>query len=615
MTLQQSAQLLFETADKGKNSYHPHYQKTVDYAKDCKAYFAGVNLDEYLKPFARRESKDLFDQRKAITAHINKSVGAALMRPFQKVPRSNWTKVLAFGSDSDGRRAQQFEREVLAGFYRGGLDRYVFERMLYWSIFDPNAFLVVEFDSTDGRTRAKPYPFEVTADMAVRYKFDKFGTMQYLVSRQAQDVTDTKGHKQNVERLTLYQPLQTVVLQQLTDEQAKALPVQPVQPPKIASITVEPQDGDLVRTSTGSVYRFEIPFPHGYDKCPAFRAGYAENPDDDGKTRVSIFDAAMPFCKKLVKTNSEFDLTAALLAFPVSVRYEERCEQPGCLHGSLADGTKCTTCHGTGYKPRPTSAAEELVLAMPSSPEDMMDVSKVMTYIYPPTDAVKMQADMLQSFVQQAKEAVFNSQMFTKQEVAQTATYHGIELQSIYDTLHPWAKHIGSAWTFVCECCQAFTGFAGDMTAALIFPQDFRFETAEQLFAELKSARDAGAGTVVTDVISSRIIDRMLVDDPEMAAEVRAEMRLDPFAGMSEAAIQEALVSNLVPRWKKVYYANRKDILLALEIANPAFFSLPIARQMALVKEEAEKIMQDIEAEQPAISFNFPGLEPQPNAG
>ena len=119
MTLQQSAQLLFETADKGKNSYHPHYQKTVDYAKDCKAYFAGVNLDEYLKPFARRESKDLFDQRKAITAHINKSVGAALMRPFQKVPRSNWTKVLAFGNDADGRRAQQFEREVLAGFCRG----------------------------------------------------------------------------------------------------------------------------------------------------------------------------------------------------------------------------------------------------------------------------------------------------------------------------------------------------------------------------------------------------------------------------------------------------------------------------------------------------------------
>ena len=150
------------------------------------------------------------------------------------------------------------------------------------------------------------------------------------------------------------------------------------------------------------------------------------------------------------------------------------------------------------------------------------------------------------------------------------------------------------------------------MTAALIFPQDFRFETSEQLFAELKSAREAGAGTVVTDVINARIVDRMLVDDPEMAAEVRAEMRLDPFAGMTDAAIQEALVSNLVPRWKKVYYANRKDILLALEIANPAFFSLPIARQMALVKEEAEKIMQDIDAQTPAISFNFPDLEPQP---
>ena len=609
MTLQESAQLLFDTAERGKNSYHSRYDEAVQYAKDCKAYFAGVDLDKYLQQFARRESAELFHQRVKITAHINKAVGASLMRPFQKVPRSNWTKVLAFDRDADGRMAKKFESEVLAGFYTGGLDRYVFEQMLYWSIFDPNCFLVVEFDSTDGRTRARPYPFEVTADMAVRFMFDKFGTMQYLVSRQVQSVSDSKGHAQNVERLTLYQPFQTVVLQQLTDEQAKALPVQPR---KVVAITEEPQDGEVVRTSTGRVYRFEIPIPHGFAKCPAFRAGYAKNPEDDGKTRVSIFDAAMPFCKKLVKTNSEFDLTAALLAFPVSVRYEEKCEQPGCVQGNLVDGTKCTTCHGTGYKPRPTSAAEELVLAMPSSPEDMLDVTKVMTYIYPPSDAVKMQADMIREFVNQAKEAVFNSQMFTKQEVAQTATYHGIELQSIYDTLHPWAKHIGSAWTFVCECCKAFTGFEGDMTAALIFPQDFRFETSEQLFAELKSAREAGAGTVVTDVINARIVDRMLVDDPEMAAEVRAEMRLDPFAGMTDAAIQEALVSNLVPRWKKVYYANRKDILLALEIANPAFFSLPIARQMALVKEEAEKIMQDIDAQTPAISFNFPDLEPQP---
>lgn len=613
MTNIESANLLIETAAGGEQTYHAGYKPSVDYAKDCKAYFAGVNLDEYLKQFSRRESADLFAQRKAITAHINRAVGASLMRPFQKVPRSNWTKVLAFDNDSGGRRALEFETNVLGRFYKGGLDRYVFERMLYWSIFDPNAFLVVEFDSTDGRTRAQPYPFEVTADMAVRYSFDKFGTMQYLVSRQVLSAKTSKGMPEKVERLTLYQPLQTVVLQQLTDEQAKALPIPP---PKVDMLALEPTNGDYVRLTNGKVYRIDIPTPHGYDKCPAFRCGYVENPADDGATRVSIFDAALPFCKKMVKANSEFDLTAALLAFPVSVRYEEPCDQPGCAHGKLVDGSNCMSCHGTGYKPRPTSAAEELVLAMPSSPEDMLDVSKVMTYIYPPTDAVKMQMEMLDSFVRQAKEAVFNSQMFTKQETAKTATYHGIELQSVYDTLHPYAKHIGEAWAFVCQCAKEFTGFAGNMTAAMIFPQDFRFETAEQLFQELKSARDAGAGKVVTDVIGGRIVDRMLVDEPERAAEVRAEMRLDPFAGLTEAQVLEALASNLVPKWKKVFYANMKDVLLTMQSATPGFFNLPLQRQFDLIRAECERIMQDLEAEVPAISFNFQNNEPapQPNA-
>ena len=145
----QAVNLLIETAHKGKATYHAGYADTVEYSKQCKAYFAGVGLDEYLKQFARRESAELFQQRKEITAHINRAIGASLTRPFQKVPRSNFTKVLAFDNDADGRRSQEFANGVLARFTAKGLDRYVFERVLYWSVFDPNCFIVVEFDSTD----------------------------------------------------------------------------------------------------------------------------------------------------------------------------------------------------------------------------------------------------------------------------------------------------------------------------------------------------------------------------------------------------------------------------------------------------------------------------------
>lgn len=605
MTNIEAASLLLSIGERGAAAYHPGYEWTVEYSRQCKAYFAGVGIDRYLKKFARRESPELFQQRKEITAHVNRSLGASLMRPFQKVPRSNFTKVLAFDNDTDGRRASEFDSQVLRGFFRGGLDKYVFDRVLYWGIFDPNAFVVVEFESTDGVTRARPYAFEVTSDMAVRYEYNRYGTLEYLVCRQASAVVDSNGLRQNIERLTLYQPLQTVVIQQLTDAQVKSLTFAPAQQP-----AEDPTD-QIVRTANGKVYQIQIPLPHGFTQCPAVRCGYLENPEDNGATRVSAFDAALPYAKKIVKINSELDITTAFLAFPVSVRYQENCEAVGCVKGGLPDGTLCGTCNGTGYKPRPTSAAEEIVLSLPNNPDDMLDVTKLLHYSYPPTDAVKLQMELMATYLQQAKEAVFNSQMFTKQEVAQTATYHSIELQSVYDTLYPYAQNLAGVWSFVAYACKAFTGFDGAMNAALIFPQDFRFETAAELFSELKSAREAGAGKEVTDMISERIIGRMLIDDAERAVEVRAEMRINPFGGMNDAQIMQALASDLVPRWKKVLYANMKDIVMALEIRNPGFFRLPLIQQLQLARTEAEAIDQTIQQERPQTQFIFPPV----NAG
>ena len=596
MTNEQAAALLIETAARGAASYHPGYKWTVDYAAECKAYFAGVDIEKYLKKFARRESPELFDQRKEITAHVNRSLGASLMRPFQKVPRSNLNRVLSFAGDPDGLRSMEFDAEVLSGFYPGGADRYVFERMLYWAIFDPNAFVVVEFESTDGVMRAKPYPFEVTSGMAVRFQLDKFGSTEWLISRQA-----TVVEKQAIERLTLYQANQTVVLQQIPDVLVRSMTVAIP-----TALPTELESGQMVKLENGKVFQIEIPIPTGFDQCPAVRAGYVENPKDDGATRVSIFDAALPYAKKIVKINSELDITTAFLAFPVSVRYQENCEAVGCLKGTQPNGTACTVCHGTGVKPRPTSAAEEIVLAMPNSPDDMIDVTKVLHYAYPPTDAVKMQMELMTTYLQAAKEAVFNSQMFTKQETAQTATYHSIELQSVYDTLYPYARHIAKGWRFIAQCCKSFTGFEGDMTAALVFPQDFRFETAAELFSELKSARDAGAGKEVTDMLSERIISRMLIDDPERAQEVRAEMRINPFSGFNDAQVLQALSSDLVPRWKKILYVNFKDILLQLEIQNPGFFRLPFTRQSELARAAAMEIMTGIISEQSALTIGMP---------
>jgi hypothetical protein len=595
---QDAANLLIQTAVKGKESYHAGYDWTIQYAKDCKAYFGGIGIDEYLRRFDLRESDAQFAQRKVVTAHINKCLGSALSASFEKVARSNYNRVLAFDRDAEGKKAKQFDRDVLKNWHEGGLDQYAFSSLLHFQKYDPNAFVVVEFDSTDGVRRARPYPFEVSSDMAVRYNYNQHGTIEWLIVRQVQNKASTNNTTQKVERLTIYRPNQTIVFQQLTDEEKKAVPVIPA---KAKGVEQDPQNGQVFQAENGNVYVFEVPIPHRYDKTPAIRAGHIKNPEDKGQTRLSIFDAAMPWSKKILKINSELDITQAYAAFPVAIRHEERCDAVGCMSGKLPDGSLCGTCAGTGKKPRPMSAGDEIVLALPDRPEDMFDVTKILHYTSAPTEVVQMQMQTISTYLQNAKESVFNSQMFSKQETAKTATFQNIELQSVYDTLYPYAQNIASFWGFVAYACKTFTGFDVEMTAALVFPSDFRFETVNDLFAELKSARESGAGPVVYDMICRRIVDRMLVDDPERLGEVMAEMRLDPFAGMTEEQVIVALASQYVPNWKKVYYLNRNSILAEVESEDPAFFLRPYQEQIDRIKAKATEYAALIESEVSAM--------------
>jgi hypothetical protein len=595
MTNTQALNHLLNLARNGRAAYHPGYDWTVSYAKECKAFFADVGIDEFVRIFARRESPEAFKQSKEITSPVNGSLGSILERPFAKISRSNWTKVVTLPSDDDGAKAATFEREVLASFGKKGLFPYVFERLRYWNIYDPNCFVVVEFGGFDkAKQRAKPYPFEVTAEMAVDFQYDQ-AALNYLCCRQVQKRVDN-GATVSLERLTMYRPEQTVVLQQLTDTEARQVSARNDEPfaPNVA-------DGDAV-SFDGKTYVAIVPLPHKSKATPAVRAGYIDNPEDDGKTMLSIFHAALPFSRILLKINREMQNAFALLAFPLSIRHQEVCDEVGCSGGDLTDGTKCAVCRGTGYKQRPTTVAEEMVLPMPERPEDMLDVSKIITYSYPPVDAIRLQVELWDKMRDEGVRAVFNSVSSTKSELAQTATYHRIELESVYDTLWPYGKHISQVCAMLGSTIGDFTGFSG-ATALPVIPTDLRFETVADLFGELSALREAGGGSDAAAVIQARIMERMLRDDPVALSRWRVEDSLNPFRGLSEEQVSEALNSSLVPEEQKIYYVNRATILEQIVGERFDFYQLKPKEQRALIAAKVAEYKTRIAETVPRLSL------------
>ena len=582
--------LLFYLALKGESAYHPGYKWSVEYSEDLKAYFGGVNVDKKMRIFARRETEDLFQQRKEITAEVQSALGMMLEKPVAKIERSNWQKYVVVDSDEDGSKAREFEKEQLNRFGPKGLFPYTFERLRYWNIYDPNCFVAIDIKPFDNsKEKAKPYPVEITSDQAIDFKYDQ-ADLLYLACLQERD---------GLKRFTLYQPIQTVVLQQITDEEKKTYLVLPAQDQPFPENV---EDGALVNISN-KFYKAIIPLPHQYDKTPAVRAGYIDNPMDDGRTKLSIFHPALPFAKKLLKTNSEVDLTTALVGSPIPIRFGDKCDADGCNKGyDRASGAKCGTCNGTGKKVRPTSVAEEIVVEFPDSKEDLItELSNMFAYAHFPPEAAELLITRLDWCLEKSYWFLYGTELTTKSEVAQTARFHSAAEQSKNDALWSYSKHTSFACGYISKVIASFTFVPGGFAQPLI-PSNLRFEISYDAFDELKTARDAGASIDACAVLQMRVMDVILQDDPEALKRAKIEDQFNPFRGASESQIIVMLNSPFVSDEKKLFYLNKSDIVSELANKNPLFYSLTYEKQKALIDAKVLELKNNL---QPVPALNI----------
>ena len=603
MTNNQALNKLFVLARDKEKAYHPGYEDTVEYTGELKAYFAGVEIEDYMRIFARREDKDLFKQRMDIMAEVQSALGLMLEKPFAKIERSNWKEYVVTGTseETDSKKALAFKKEVLDKFGTKGLFSYTFERMRYWNIYDPNCFTVVEWKDFDGKKeRVRPYPFEVTSEMAVDFKYYQ-SDLEYLACRQVISKMEDDT-EQKVERLTMYRPQWTVVLQQLTEKEYAAVRNKRNNPALNEKFpeNIEIPSGWLVNINN-AIYEAIIPkAPHGYEKTPAVRMGFIDNPEDNGATKLSIFHAGLPFAKKLLKVNSEVDLTSALVASPIPLRYADKCDARGCDRGVITPtGETCTICNGTGKKQRPTSVQEEITVPLPDSKDDIVvDLAGMFAYIHFPPEAAQFLVTSWDKWFEKANMAIFGSELTTKGEVAQTARFHNRAEAGMNDALWPYGRHITAACGELSRIIAAAAKEPGGFAKPII-PSNLGFETIFDLYDQLKSLRDAGGSAASAAIIEVQIMERLLQDDPEALKRGRVDDRLNPFRGMTEAQIIVALNNPLVSEDKKFFYLNKSEIMELILYSNPAFYSLAPQKQREIIDAKVKELRANIQVTQP----------------
>lgn len=604
-----------------KEETHCDYKHTVDLAKKYAALITGCNIGEQLERFVKREDEAAFAQRCAITKSITPAVAASVRRPFNKVSRNDRVK-RKIKVSTDARL--KVVNNMMASYYGAkrkknkGLDLWMKTRFLELQFSDPNAWIVMEWTTPADATQvAQPRPFEVSAEMARNF-FVINDDIKWLFVCQditylegaGEEATEKHGH-----RWTLYEEEVTVVFENVDKGYLQSTGYQLQSNESFEQIN---EELFLVRS-----------FDPKLGFAPVVRIGYNRDEETKSRTYVNPWHAGLCFFEKMLVTVSELDLTMALHVFPQKFQYVHKCpgesREKRCKDGYITDGNKCGVCNGSGYKVH-TTAQEVVLLPMPESKIDQLDLDGLMVYKSPPIELIKFQNDYTLQLERQVHQAVFNSQVFVKNHYStdqasgdpqKTAFEVDANMQSVYDTLEPYTEKYSEVWK---DKVTMFSMIAGETDIDKIeitynFPVDFKLKTSDLLMAERKVAKDSGAPPFYLETIDDDIAAITFMGDDVGMQAYKVKRRYFPFAGKNEDEVALLMASEFVPKAPKVLYANFEQIFKELVAERVDFFLMNNLKEQAeLVKKKVDEYILKLETEQPV--FNTENFKPNvPGSG
>lgn len=566
-----------------------YYQRRCDLASEYFDYYT-ANLDARLKRIISRESDIEFEQRKALTNHISKSILNSTKLPFQKAARKKpLIAKIDFNTESD-KRAK--EVKDFMSKYNGArsLDQYLEQMVIEYNFIDPNAFLITEFFPNTATEKVKPYPFIATSKQVVDYNYIN-GMIDYVIVRL--DIKYTEGDVvKDGFKYTMYNGNQTYVFE------------------RVAKDYVQP-GGEYFITKSGDKYlisEYKVQAQGDPDLTPAaIQFGYILDPETNYETFLSIFDCAMPYLRKTLKTNSELDQSMAMMAFPQRYRYVPDCNADGCHQGKLPDGQDCAACGGTGKAKVHKGAQDIQEFSLPRDPQEMFDLAKLAYDHSPNIDLLKFQDEYIKALKVDVHTTIFNNDIFVKPQVTQTATESNIEVDNMNDTLFAFCRRYSQIWQHSVYFIAVFTdnvkrtAEGSDIIIQHQYPNDLKLKTLSELMADLKAAYDSKASVSTISAIEDDINEILYSDRPDELKRIRIQQMFAPYKGYTPDDIRYFFSSNLTTKFNQVLYSNYANIWLDLEKEHesPWIYDLAQPKIWDLLKTKVEQLMSDIEAEKP----------------
>ena len=606
----QAIEYLKRIVRKNEEPKHRHYDRVHELAEFYETIITGEDADELLVRFNKRQSAEDFEQMKQIYQTITPALADPVIKTYHKVFRVapkikeiDWEESESTNKSIEGDKKRRKEVEaVLENFYGSKtIDYWLSNTFLHTSFIDPNAFILVQFEPFDNNTeKADPYPSIIPSEDAIDFKYTPKGILDYLLVKSEiyvevlDPVNPTRSIMREAKRYILYIKDYSYVLTQIVNE-TQSIPENAI---------------DLTSENPNNPYYMEMYSPKG-GQVQAMRVGYITDPYTMDETYVSPLECARSWFMKTVKTVAELDLTQTFHVFPQKIEYVEACQielTDGVCKNSGMKQKECTKCGGSGSLVQ-TSAQDIKVLKLPKFKEDMYDLEKMMIYKYPPVEIIKWMDEYIEKISIKVQKTVFNSETFTRDKVAKTATGENLDMQNVYDTLTPFAQQTSSVWEFLVTLTANFLDYGKGIIVKHAYPMDFKLKSQWELLMELKTTQESQAPGNIRQMITDDIMRNFLQDDKIGWMRYESKMKHYPFNGKTEKEIETAFANNLVSEDVKILWANFELIFQELEAEqeqrDPSiwFYDLTFAKQTEYMNQKVVEYKTKIESDSQQVKL------------
>jgi hypothetical protein len=620
--LKDGIKILFDTIS--NNLRHQDYQRVLDVAKDYTTYGTGHGIGEKLRQFNRRETLEEFNQRCALTQVNTPDIFASCTKPMYKMGRTPAT-ITATWDGKDSSKNEEMRKKLFdAGknfWGKKSVQKYIAQRQADLDSMDPNSFVVVEFkenvDPTKPDTKANPYPFEVNSAEAINFLYQN-QDLQWIVVLNWCLMKDKKDKEIRAEKYYMYIDNESITATQIhkdkVEEYMNLKGIQFLLPDQIPAPLTEYIYITGEKTESKRRYYIVKVYEHKIGFVPAKRFGTVLDPLTRNRTCIPLIHAAKSYFEKSIKTMSEFDLTNCLHVFPQKIQYADPCPgEPmekgdqffGCQNGYRPDGkTLCGACKGSGFKFH-TSSQDLIQIRMPKDLEKMVPLDNMIAYKSPPMDLIKFQKDFgFFELRRLAQGAVYNSDVFSREEIAQTATGKQIDLDAVYDTLSTFADSWSEMFVHIYKCIASLRDISQGLELIHQFPSDFKMESFGTLLDYLQKATTNDAPPHIKKAITRKITNKTYADEPREILKIDIKDKFNPFPGKKESEVNFILANDLTTTFNKIFYSHFDFVFSELEyetgLKKLDFYALEQSEQKKLITDKVNQIILEIDNEDAA---------------